>query len=200
MFRDRRDPNALLLVIPTFVILQALAPTGSFIGSGRYYIFVVPSVLVVVGTLFAFLVNRFDRIGKFVVASLVICALISTAMSLRSARHFQFGPTHLDEVSAALREHEVSSIYGDYWVVYSLAWEDADLTVSPTTTDRRPDWSAKVRAADTVAYIFWTEYNVDVANLEKTRNSLSQSTKVKEIAIGSYVILLPAINIPPEDL
>jgi len=200
VFRDRRDPNALLLVIPTFVILQALAPTGSFIGSGRYYIFVVPSVLVVIGTLFAFLVNRFDRIGKFVVASLVICALISTAMSLRSARHFQFGPTHLDEVSAALREHEVSSIYGDYWVVYSLAWEDADLTVSPTTTDRRPDWSAKVRAADTAAYIFWTEYNVDVANLEKTRYSLSQSTKVKEIAIGSYVILLPAINIPPEDL
>jgi hypothetical protein len=200
IFKDWRDPNALLLVIPTFVILQALAPTGSFVGSGRYYVFVVPSVLVVIGTLFAFLVNRFDRIGGFVVASLVICALISTAVSLRSVRHFQFGPTHLDEVSAVLREHEVSSIYGDYWVVYSLAWEDANLTVSPTTTDRRPDWSAEVRAANSVAYIFWTEYNVDVANLEKTRISLSQSTEVKEIAVGSYVILFPVINIPPEDL
>ena len=200
IFRDWRDPNALLLVIPTFVILQALAPTGSFIGSGRYYVFVVPSVLVVIGTLFAFLVNRFDRVGKFVVASLVICALISTTMSLRSVRYFQFGPTHLDEVSVALREHEVSSIYGDYWVVYSLAWEDANLTVSPTSTDRRPDWSAKVRAANSVAYIFWTEYNVDVANLEKTRISLSQSTEVKEISVGSYVILFPSINIPPEDL
>ena len=200
MFRDRHDPNALLLVIPTFVILQALAPTGSFIGSGRYYIFVVPSVLVVIGTLFAFLVNRFDRIGKFVVASLVICALISTAVSLRAIRHFQFGPTHLSDVATALNERNISGVYGDYWVVYALAWEDSQLKVSPTSTDRRPDWSQEIRASQDVAYVFWTEYNVDVANLEKTRNSLSQSTKVKEIAIGSYVILLPAINIPPEDL
>jgi hypothetical protein len=81
-----------------------------------------------------------------------------------------------------------------------IGLEDANLTVSPTSTDRRPDWSAKVRAANSVAYIFWTEYNVDVANLEKTRISLSQSTEVKEISVGSYVILFPSINIPPEDL
>ncbi len=200
VFRQRRDPNTLLLVIPIFVVLQALAPTGSFVGSGRYYIFVVPSVLVMIGTFFAFLVNRFDRIGKFLVASLVICALISTAMSLRSIRHFQFGPTHLDEVAVTLREHQISSVYGDYWVVYSLAWEDPQLMVSPSTTDRRPDWSAKVRAEHSVAYIFWNEYSLDVANLEKTRISLSTHTSVEEIVVGSYVILIPSSNIPPEDL
>ena len=200
MLRGRRDPNTLLLVIPTFVILQALAPTGSFVGSGRYYIFVVPSVLVVIGTFFAFLVNRFDRIGKFVVASLVICALISTAVSLRAIRHFQFGPTHLSDVAAALNERNISGVYGDYWVVYALAWEGTQLKVSPTTTDRRPDWSKDVRAKQDVAYVFWTEYNVDRDNLEATKVALSLRTEFDEILVGTYVLLIPQINIPPEDL
>jgi hypothetical protein len=195
-----RSPNPLLLVIPVFIVLQALAPTGSFVGSGRYYIFVVPTILYILGSLFSYLLSKFNSFGTAIVTAIVLVALLSTSLSLIHMRKFQFGPTHLDEVSAVLREHEVSSIYGDYWVVYSLAWEDANLTVSPTTTDRRPDWSAEVRAANSVAYIFWTEYNVDVANLEKTRISLSQSTEVKEIAVGSYVILFPVINIPPEDL
>ncbi|CAB4706857.1 unannotated protein [freshwater metagenome] len=200
MFRGRRDPNTLLLVIPTFVILQALAPTGSFVGSGRYYIFVVPSVLVVIGTFFAFLVNRFDRIGKFVVASLVICALISTAMSLRAIRHFQFGPTHLSDVATTLSEHNISGVYGDYWVVYALAWEDSQLKVSPTTTERRPDWSQEIRASQGVAYVFWTEYSVDLDRLESTKVALGLRTQFDEIHVGTYVLLLPQINIPPEDL
>ena len=200
MFRGRREPNTLLLVIPTFVILQALAPTGSFIGSGRYYIFVVPSVLVVIGTFFAYLVNRFDRIGKFVVASLVICALISTAVSLRAIRQFQFGPTRLSDVATALNERNISGVYGDYWVVYALAWEDPQLKVSPTTTDRRSDWSKEVRANQDVAYIFWTEYNVDRDNLEATKVALGLKTEFDEILVGTYVLLIPQINIPPEDL
>ena len=200
MFRDRRNPNPLLLVIPTFVVLQALAPTGSFIGSGRYYIFVVPSVLVVTGTFFAYLVNRFDRIGKFVVASLVICALISTAVSLRAIRHFQFGPTHLSDVATALNERDISGVYGDYWVVYALAWEDSQLKVSPTSTDRRPDWSQEIRASQDVAYVFWTEYSVDLDKLESTKAALGLKTEFDEILVGTYVLLIPQINIPPEDL
>ena len=200
IFRDRRNPNPLLLVIPTFVVLQALAPTGSFIGSGRYYVFVVPSVLVVIGTFFTYLVKRFDRIGKFVVASLVICALILTTVSLRAIRHFQFGPTHLSDVATALNERNISGVYGDYWVVYALAWEDSQLKVSPTSTDRRPDWSQEIRASQDVAYVFWTEYNVDLDKLESTKAALRLKTEFDEILVGTYVLLIPQINIPPEDL
>jgi len=200
MPKESHDQISLLLVIPTFVVLQSLAPTGSFIGSGRYYIFVVPSILFILGSVFSLLIGKFRNFGALIVALIVLIALLSTALSLSHLRKYQFGPTHLDEVAAALREHQVSSVYGDYWIVYSLAWEDSSLTVSPTTTDRRPDWSSKVRADDSVAYIFWNEYDVDISNLEKTRQSLSRMTEVNEIDVGSYVILLPATNIPPENL
>jgi hypothetical protein len=121
-------------------------------------------------------------------------------VSLRAIRHFQFGPTHLSDVATALNERNISGVYGDYWVVYALAWEGTQLKVSPTTTDRRPDWSKDVRAKQDVAYVFWTEYNVDRDNLEATKVALGLRTEFDEILVGTYVLLIPQINIPPEDL
>ena len=198
--KSRQNPNAMLLVIPSFVVLQAFAPTGSFIGSGRYYIFVVPSVLFVLGLFLAFLLRTTRRLGIVAVSIIILTALSSTLLSVHAVRDYQFGPTHLDDVAVALRESEVSSVYGDYWVVYALAWEDPTLVVSPTTTDRRPDWSHQVRNDHSTAYVFWTEYGVDLANLEITRTALGQRTSFEEIQVGSYVLLLPVLNIPPEKL
>ena len=51
-----------------------------------------------------------------------------------------------------------------------------------------------------MAYVFWTEYNVDRDNLEATKVALSLRTEFDEILVGTYVLLIPQINIPPEDL
>ena len=85
-------------------------------------------------------------------------------------------------------------------MVYALAWEDSQLKVSPTTTERRPDWSQEIRANQDVAYVFWTEYSVDLDRLESTKVALGLRTQFDEIHVGNYVLLFPQINIPPEDL
>jgi CRISPR/Cas system type I-B associated protein Csh2 (Cas7 group RAMP superfamily) len=72
--------------------------------------------------------------------------------------------------------------------------------VSPTSTDRRPDWSQEIRASQDVAYVFWTEYSVDLDKLESTKVALGLKTEFDEILVGTYVLLIPQLNIPPEDL
>ncbi|MGA1437795.1 MAG: hypothetical protein ACO35F_09975, partial [Ilumatobacteraceae bacterium] len=46
----RRAIAGALGVIPVFIVLQALAPTGSHVGTGRYYIFVVPTIAIILTT------------------------------------------------------------------------------------------------------------------------------------------------------
>ncbi|HEY3484206.1 MAG TPA: glycosyltransferase family 39 protein [Ilumatobacteraceae bacterium] len=191
--RELRSPLAGVLL--TFPLLQALAPTGSFVGNGRYYVFVVPSLAyAVVGS-----VTVVRRSGV-VLAGLIGAAALLTAVALIDLRDVQFGPDHTGDVAAALDDLGVRHIYGDYWVVYPLAWADDDLVVAPDTTDRRADWSAEVRDAPRAAYVFWLPYGVDAARYERLRPLLERAGITEEVTVGEYRIIVPATNLAPESL
>lgn len=182
-------------VLPSFAVLHLLAPTGSFVGNGRYYFFVVPGLAYAI-------VAALTRVRHSHVATsglLLVAAVVSTG-TLLSMRTVQFGPDDpaalLDELSARGIEH----VYANYWVAYPLAWADADLVVSPNFTERRPDWSAQVRAADDVAYVFWMPQVDDAERARALAPRLAAAGIAEEFDVGRYRVIVPSVNVPPEQL
>jgi hypothetical protein len=189
-----RSPLAGVLL--AFPVLHALAPTGSFVGNGRYYVFVVPAlayaVVAALGTL---------RRAHLATAAVVVVAGALTTATLLDLRDTQLGPDDPGDVVAALAERGIDHVYANYWIAYPLAWADDDLVVSPDQAERRPDWSAQVRDADDVAYVFWLPYGVDAARFDDLAPRLrAQVGVVEELTLGGYRVLVPAANVPPERL
>lgn len=182
-------------VLPSFFVLHLLAPTGSFVGTGRYYAFVVPSLAyVVVAAL-----SRVRR-GAVLVAALVVVAALGSTLTLHSMRHFQFGPDDPGELLAALDDRGIRHVYANYWVAYPLAWADADLVVSPHVSERRPDWSAAVRAADEVAFVFWLPQGDDAARAAEVVPLLDDVGIAERFEVGRFLVVVPERNVAPEDL
>lgn len=138
-------------VIPTFIIMQALAPTGSFVGTGRHYVFVIPSIAIVIvaatsGHSFEKTVAR-----AFTVTAMLALSLLGTM----SSRDQRMEPTGVSGLAAALVSQGHTHIRADYWSAYLIAWYEPDLVVAANHTDRHPDWAQQVSAAPKVAEVFW---------------------------------------------
>jgi hypothetical protein len=178
-----RSPLAGVLL--AFPLLHALAPTGSFVGNGRYYVFVVPALAYAVVA--ALSTWRWSVAATIAVLPVVTIVTLSTLLDLRTV---QLGPTGLDAVADALAERDVEHVEADYWIAYPLAWADHDLRVAPTNTDRRPAWSAEVVAADVVAHVFWMPYDVDARRYADTIEALRSSGDTEELVVGDHRVVI----------
>lgn len=176
-----------------FAVLHAFAPTGSFVGNGRYYYFVVPALAYLAGA-------GLSRLRPTLTAITLIAAAIVSTTTLVSMRHLQFGPTDLGSVAAALDERGISHVYADYWIGYPLAWADDQLVVTANHTDRRPDWAASVRDAHTVAYVFWLPFADDARRFDTIVTRLGDDQIESILEVGDYRIVIPTTNITPETL
>lgn len=182
-------------VLPAFAVLQLLAPTGSFVGNGRYYTFLVPPLAYAI-------VAALSRVrhAHVAIAALVAVGAVTTTATLSSMRDVQFGPEDPDDLIEALDDRGIDHLYTNYWVGYPLAWADDELVVSPNFADRRPDWSAEVRAAPRVAYVFW------LPQLDDAQRAADLIPRIDEIGIdeqfdvGGYRVVVPATNVAPEQL
>jgi hypothetical protein len=184
-------------VLLAFPVLQAIAPTGSFVGNGRYYYFVVPSLAYAV---VAALTRLRPVWREAAVIALMAGAAVATGLTLASMRDVQFGPDGLDTVAAALREREIDHVYANYWIGYPLAWADDGLTVTTDHTDRNPRWAAAVRAAPRAAYVFWLPYVDDAERFDRLEPLLRELGIVESFDVDGYRVVVPERNVPPERL
>ena len=138
-------------VIPTFIIMQALAPSGSFVGTGRYYVFVIPSIAIVIVAATSGHSSEKTGARAFTVTAMLALSLLGTT----SSRDQRMEPTGVSGLAAELVSQGHTHIRADYWSAYLIAWYEPDLVVAANHTDRRPDWAQQVSAAPKVAEVFW---------------------------------------------
>ena len=151
--------NAAIVLTPVaFVPLQMLAPTGSYVGSGRYYVFIIPSIAVAV-------VAALDRVSPFVVTAVASVLVALSVAGTEEIRDWRMEPTGVEMVAHRLADEGHRAVIADYWSAYLLAWYEPDLVVMPTYTERQPSWSAEVMAATKVANVVWTGDPNDAARL-----------------------------------
>jgi hypothetical protein len=167
-YRAHRTAIAAVIgVVPTFIIMQAVAPTGSFVGTGRYYVFVVPSIAIVITAATAGHSTRMASLRTFTVATMLALSFVGTLAS----KDQRMEPTGVDDLAAALVSEGHSHIRADYWSAYLIAWYEPDLVVAASHTDRRPEWAAEVSAAPQVTEVFWLGIDYEQQRFEELLTS-----------------------------
>ncbi len=157
-------------VIPTFVIMQVVAPTGSFVGTGRYYVFVVPSIAIVIIAATTGLSFRMASLRTFTVATMLALSFVGTL----SSKDQRMEPTGVSDVAATLVSEGHTHIRADYWSAYLIAWYEPDLVVAASHTDRRPEWAQQVSAAPQVTEVFWLGIDYERQRFEELLASDAQ--------------------------
>lgn len=151
-YRTHRSTIAAAIgVIPVFIIMQAVAPTGSFVGTGRYYIFVIPSIAIVIIAATSRQSIRMLSVRVITVTAMLALSFIGTFTS-RDAR---MEPNGVADLAATLVREGHTHIRADYWSAYLIAWYEPDLVVAASHTDRQPEWEGEVSAAPQVTEVFW---------------------------------------------
>src|SRR5262249_24401894 len=116
----RPNPWLLILVVVSFPLLWGQFPMSGVIGEGRYVMFILPAVV-----LLLVYVARYPALQVvFLVAALAVsvegvhrirCCTSPLAPDVAMPRHT--GP-----LIAALDAHHVNHFYGDYWIVYRVVF------------------------------------------------------------------------------
>ena len=147
----RRAIAGIIGVIPVFVLLQGLAPNGWYVGTGRYYIFVVPTIAIILTTATAGRSGAATFIRATVVAAMLALSSVGTVLS----RDHRMQPTGVETIAAELVDRGLLHVRADYWSAYLFAWYQPELIVTATYFDREPSWAAEVAAAPEIAEVFW---------------------------------------------
>ena len=189
----RRIRSPLVGVLVVFPFVHALAPSSDYVGTGRYYLYLVPpiayAVVAALGTL--------RRSNIWIGATLIVVALSTTA-TLYGIRETHPGLVSTDALAAALHDRGIERIYSNYWTGYRLVWDDDSFIASPDIFERRPDWSAAVRAAgdDDVAYVF--DLTADGRADDLTARLREHVGIDEEFDVGQFRVVIPSRNVPPE--
>lgn len=141
----RSRPWLLVLVVATFPLLWGAFPVSGVIGEGRYVMFILPAV-----ALLLVYVLRYPALQiLFLVAAFSVsvdgvhrlrCCTSSRAPDVAMPRHT--GP-----LIKALEAHHVTHFNGDYWIVYRVAFEtDERIIGSPRSFKRWRPYERAVAA------------------------------------------------------
>ena len=184
---ERRSP--LVFVLVAFIPLQALAPGAFYAGSGRYYIYLAPTVAFVV----AATVHR-----KIWLATVVVAALAASTTTLWGIRDVEMAPDATRPVATFLIEQGIHHIYAHFWVAYKLAWEADGEIIVASDYERNPQWTREVRSASDAAYVMFLPIPQDRIRFERLISGLrNQSIAYREHAVGDYIIIIPDLNSAP---
>jgi hypothetical protein len=149
----RTKPWLLILVVITFPLLWGAFPVSGVIGEGRYVMFILPAVVL----LLVYVVKYPALQVVFLVAAFAVsvdgvhrikCCTASLAPDVPMPRHT--GP-----LINALDAHHVTRFNGDYWITYRVAFETNERIIgSPRTFKRWPPFDQEVAAAPNPAAVF----------------------------------------------
>lgn len=153
----RRGPKPwfLLLAAATFVLLWGLFPVSGFVGDGRYAMFVLPTIVLLV-----------MHVARYPVAQV---AVLVAALALSVGGMYRIRdttdplapdvsmPRHTGPLIDALEARHVSHFDGDYWIAYRVAFETNERIVgSPAAFKRYPPFDRAVAADPNPPAVFVT--------------------------------------------
>lgn len=171
--RRRDRPVLLLLALALFPFIYAWFPGAGFVGEGRYAVFIVPFLALVI----SWLVRRPPVVLGLAMVSAVLSFLVVEPIG--PAR-----PRHLAGDLAALRDAGVDTAWADYWVAYRIGytsggWLDAASWRSPRGEDLR------ARALDdpTPAFIFSKRKEGVMVELERALDLPTRRLQTPNFAV-----------------
>ena len=184
--------HPLFLVPFVFVPLHALAPGSYYVGSGRYFIFLVPSV--------AFcLVSCTRRLS--ILAGLSIFAVLVSGATIWGVRDAYVAPPSTAAVEQLLESRQINHAYASYWVAYKLTWESHESVLAASDFVRYPLWNVEARNAASAAYVMYLPIAQDELRYDAVVAGLrGQSISFEEYSLGAYIVIIPERNIEPEAL
>jgi hypothetical protein len=149
----RAKPWLLILVVGVFPLLWGAFPISGVIGEGRYVMFILPAVALLV---------MYAARSPVVQVLLLVAALSVSVEGVHRIRCCAepFAPDvampqHTGPLIAALDAHHVTDFYGDYWIVYRVAFETDERVVgTPRSFKRWPAYDRAVAADPHPATVF----------------------------------------------
>ena len=149
----RSKPWLLILAVVTFPLLWGAFPVSGVVGEGRYVMFVLPAVV-----LLLFFAARHPALQVvLLVATLAVSVdgvhrirCCTAPLAPDAAMPRRTGP-----LIAALDAHHVTRFEGDYWIVYRVAFETGERIVgTPRSFKRWPPYDRAVAADPHPAVVF----------------------------------------------
>jgi hypothetical protein len=191
-FRRRVLGHPLTMVAVVFVPLHALAPGSYYIGTGRYYIFLAPTLAFVIAACFR---------KRAAMAAGLIVAVVVSIITLWDIRSVEVAPDSTGPVVQFLERQRVHHVYAHYWVAYKLVWESHESVIAASDIDRYPQWNAEVRSSAVVAYVMYLPIAQDEYRYHAVTTGLAgRSIAFSEDHVGRYVVIVPEQNVTPEEL
>ncbi len=184
----RSKPWLLVLFVVAFPLLWGAFPVSGVIGEGRYVLFILPAVvLLLVYAARSPVVQVVLLVAAFGVSvdgvHRIRCCTQPFAPDVAMPRHT--GP-----LIDALEAHHVTHFDGNYWIVYRVAFEtDERIVGAPSTTSRWPPYARAVAAdADPPAVFVATSRTAGTYRRGLARLGLSFTS----YPAGAFVVYQPA--------
>jgi hypothetical protein len=183
------------IALITYPLLFAVVPFGPDQPNMKYQFFLTPVLAVTLARL-----ARSQAAAAVLLAATVIISAVGLAR-IDAAAHHDGTPLlmpDMDEAVAALDRHGVSHVWGDYWVVYRLAWHTGERVVGAPSVGilRYAPYEQAVRAAPRSAWV--VERGRDEALVRDGLERLPVPF-VEQVA-GAYVVFVPERPVLPEEL
>jgi uncharacterized membrane protein len=187
----RRRPKQwlLILVALAFPLLWGAFPVSGVIGEGRYVMFILPAVIL--------LLMYAARSPVLQVLMFVAALAVSIEGVHRIADHAS-APIRTGPLIAALDAHHVHHLYGDYWVVYRVAFETNERIVgTPRFSKRWPPYDQAVAADPHPAAVFVAQSR-EGQQYERGLGRLGIA--FDKYQAGNFDVYQPASNVDLEDV
>jgi hypothetical protein len=178
-----------------FPILFTLIPAAAYIGSGRYFFLLAPTLAMTLSGL-----ARRDT-GLI---TLIVVAVTLTAVGLFQIRDLPVGfVPEVDPLVDVLEQEEVDHVVAGFWLAYKLTWEtEEEIIATPVGVNRYPPYSDEVGAADSIAYVYNLYEQSQQDNVQVMREALEEMRMdYDEITTANgYAVLIPEDTVTPGEV
>jgi hypothetical protein len=153
LVRRRPRPAFLLVAAATFPLLWGVFPVSGFVGDGRYVMFVLPTIILLLMYAARYPVAQVGVLAGALALSVggmtrIRCCVAPQAPDLSMPR--RTGP-----LIDALDAHHVTHFNGDYWIAYRVSFESNERIVgSPAAFKRYSQFERAVAADPNPAAVF----------------------------------------------
>lgn len=192
----RRSSAAVhLWLLLAFPILFVVIPAAAYVGSGRYFFFLAPSIAITLGSL-----ARRDA-GRIILMA-VTAALTAVGLYQMRDLPISFVP-EVEPLVEVLDANEVEHVVAGFWLAYKLTWETEEAVIaSPTGVNRYPPYTDEIISADSIAYVYNLYEPSQKDNAEVLREALGEMRMgYDEITTSNgYAVFIPDRAVTPDEV
>jgi hypothetical protein len=191
----RRPPRAIHVgLLLAFPILFTLIPAAAYVGSGRYFFFLAPPIVIALASL------PNGARGRII---LMAIATGMTALGLFQVRNVSvsFVPP-VEPLVDVLDREGVDHVVAGYWLAYKLTWETNEhIVASPVFSNRYPPYMDEIRRAETIGYVYNLYEPSQMESVEALRVTLDErELAYEEFPAEEYTVVVPDEALLPEQV